>query len=477
MLSENENRLWKNLDDTVTELIASMDKKLTLNNYKANCKQRKIFVFFILSSCIVVLFGLIMSIKEIIEFGEAEPTYIALPIIGLLNAILFTCLFRPVNKAIRKYEKLKSELIEKEEEYRANVASGNYEFPVEDFYAQCVSNGVRDISSPFYVNKARLLADEILKQNNIPSVYFKLYDSDEKLKAYLETGEKKEQEAKAQKKKEKEIQSRIPHEADLTEDEEIAIVIQDEAAELTGRDKREYLLNEEKRIAEEIIFNNNHQRDSLLNLGGMISRSAVKEKTTDWSITGGIANGIAGPAAGLAVAAETMRKNAAIEERNKQNQAAANLLASQVISSAYDSTNSNAIWEEEIQKLDSELEKLPTKVVLSDYDESELWQAIKIVNYKVQKCDSKALQLIIEISNTLSISDAPKGVRFATDGALIGHVYAGDLLVDTVNIPLPLYGIECEQKETVTAYCGKYSKNRKAYTVEFQSNHLWVMEI
>lgn len=52
------------------------------------------------------------------------------------------------------------------------------------------------------------------------------------------------------------------------------------------------------------------------NLGDLFLSGAGQEREHDWSIQGGLASGIAGPVAGLAVAADTMVKNQQIRERN-----------------------------------------------------------------------------------------------------------------------------------------------------------------
>ena len=53
-------------------------------------------------------------------------------------------------------------------------------------------------------------------------------------------------------------------------------------------------------------------------LGDLMLSGVGQEKETDWAIAGGLASGIAGPAAGLAVAANTVVKNQEIRERNEE---------------------------------------------------------------------------------------------------------------------------------------------------------------
>lgn len=61
------------------------------------------------------------------------------------------------------------------------------------------------------------------------------------------------------------------------------------------------------------------ERAKTLRAGAQAIMSASQQKEHDWAIHGGIASGIAGPAAGLAAAADIQAKNAQIRAQNEAN--------------------------------------------------------------------------------------------------------------------------------------------------------------
>ena len=397
---------------------------------------------------------------------------------GLIAGIITYKILKARNESkIRKKEmaKLSAEQAERET-FLKTVREGTFIFPHSDFYNRCSSEKCVTMSSAFSKEKAKLIADNILEKNGVPAEYYHLYDSEEKLQLYIKTAKQEKAEREAQRKKEAERIASIPHDADLTDEEREAIAIQDKAVTLNGKSKREYMLSSSNQKLLERINNIEEVRDSAIKLGIVIRQSAAKEKTTDWSIAGGIAEGLAGPAAGLAVAADVMRKNAEIEERNRQNQAAVDRMADNFTTSTLESLPDIAPLRRKSRNLEYEMKKLSEKVVLSDIDQSSIQNALKITDYSVSQCKSNALELTLEISNSLSVDNVPENVQLTTDGSFTGTIYAGDLLVGTVNIPLPVFGVGCGSKETVKAFCGKYSKNGKNYTVDFKPNNLWVME-
>lgn len=77
--------------------------------------------------------------------------------------------------------------------------------------------------------------------------------------------------------------------------------------------------------------------DDMMSLGMAVSSSVYQEKEMDWAIHGGIANGIAGPIAGVSTAVNVMQENANIRERNKERRAWANNQMKSYISMAGES--------------------------------------------------------------------------------------------------------------------------------------------
>ena len=357
------------------------------------------------------------------------------------------------------------------------IADGKFEFPVQEFYDACNSSNCTDIESSFCLEKARLIADGLLEQNDVPPEYNYLYNSNEKIAEYMASGKKQKIEKEEEERKEQERIAKIPHAAKLNREEKETILVQNKVAELFGRDKRELMLQNAISVIEKKIKEINDAQNEALKIGAILSQSATREKTTDWAIAGGIASGIAGPAAGLAVAANTMQKNAEIEARNQQNQAAANKLASSVMSSLYASAGNTSSLSAQKNELVKELKKLPQKVVMRDTEQSKIIQSMKVVDYNIEETNSNALMISVQLKNDLIIKDVPADVCLTIDGSLKGEIYAGEMFVDAVTIPLPLFGVGCGQQEIAQALCAKYSKNGEPYTLKIQPNKLWVMEI
>ncbi|MBR5515264.1 MAG: hypothetical protein IKU52_03570 [Clostridia bacterium] len=97
------------------------------------------------------------------------------------------------------------------------------------------------------------------------------------------------------------------------EDEGLAYK-QKSLAEVRGLEKFSRMHTEE-------VANYKQGVEAIRTLGVMMENSVVQEKEKDWAIWGGIADGLAGPIAGVGVALETMKENEAIRARNEANKA------------------------------------------------------------------------------------------------------------------------------------------------------------
>ena len=59
---------------------------------------------------------------------------------------------------------------------------------------------------------------------------------------------------------------------------------------------------------------------------------------------------------------------------------------------------------------------------------------------------------------------------------LTADVFANNIRVGSVYIPLPLYGIECGKEEKVIGYCTHYMEEEYNYSLEICKSNLWAME-
>jgi len=87
---------------------------------------------------------------------------------------------------------------------------------------------------------------------------------------------------------------------------------QKQIAQARGLDKYYIMHNDEVDAYEKGV-------QAMRQLGFLMEQSVVQEKEKDWAIHGGIANGLAGPIAGVAIALNTMKDNEEIRARNAEN--------------------------------------------------------------------------------------------------------------------------------------------------------------
>ena len=72
-------------------------------------------------------------------------------------------------------------------------------------------------------------------------------------------------------------------------------------------------------------------------------------------------------------------------------------------------------------------------------------------------------------------ADVPSNVHVAVDGTLLGKIFFEDTYLETVVIPLPLFGVS--DRESVTMYTDYYVEVDGSYSVEITPNKLWIVEV
>ena len=204
---------------------------------------------------------------------------------------------------------------------------------------------------------------------------------------------------------------------------------------------------------------------STLRNGASALIHASQQKEIDWATHGGIASGIAGPAAGLAVAADIQAKNAQIRAQNEANRQA----FAPIVLTSYDGA---AKHDKRAQQLLEEIEETKTKLVSDD----DAWTCLKHLSFS---------DTMVEVSETgtCTVTTTAKqktpmiifgDVKAVIDGTVIAKIYDGDALVGLAKLVLPKYGVKDSTKlKGMCLYCGKPGKE---YTVDFTSTNLWAME-
>ena len=349
-------------------------------------------------------------------------------------------------------------------------------FEQTEFYDICKENGVENLENAFYLKKANQILETILEECGIP---------EEKRSYYIGgmtdywTGleQKFEQEAQLEKKIADE-KRRIPVCADLSDEIKIKKINNDKATTLYGAEKREFLLgvqaDELYKAWEELLA----QRNALGDLNKAILSSAHTEKELDWAILGGIAEGLAGPGAGVATAINAMNVNSEIAARNEINRTAA---INQSIHLLDIKDNVQNKCDEIKGKYDAIKEKQnesKKKVILDDISVEQLEKEITIKAENVKWKNEMYLGLELTITNSY-IPPVPENVKMCVDGCLTISLTEDDIEVCTEDVPLPALGIQCNGgKENIEVIFSKFLPGEDhEYSFTVKPKNLWVMEI
>lgn len=247
----------------------------------------------------------------------------------LIGAVIGLIISIKVESVARFYRKDEKEAERKKKSTLQQYKDDTWEFPVADFYDYCTKNGIQHLNNSFFVEKAKLLALTILKEEEIPvpEEYHRRYLDAKRLKEYFQKGKEQVEEEIAIEKHNEEIWNSTPHKATPNTAQAYQLELAQKVASQLGTDKRHLMLRYSIAKLDDEIRLKKEGQEAIRQVGFLISSSAAQQKKSDWAILGGIAEGIAGPAAGVAVAMDAIQKNAEIEKWNQQNRAAVNRVA------------------------------------------------------------------------------------------------------------------------------------------------------
>lgn len=394
---------------------------------------------------------------------------------------LFIWLFK---KAKREYE---NALAQEQRQKAANearrkliemVSKGTWEFPVKALYEQCSAQGIVDSDTAFSRKKIENAAKKIMLEEGIP---------EEIQGVYLQNAVKYfdvENARVISRMKEEDVSWKTSlHTAKPSDEEQEMLRSANLAQTLYGTQKREALLKAALEEAQLKLA----QYD-----GSGFTPHLQREK--DWAIHGGIAEGIAGPAAGVATALNVMKENEKIREQNSQ------MLTAAAMINIHRSQKAER-YKNEVSRLSDELRKLPEKVVFDDITIPELFSAFTLSLKEISRVsehDEGCMKVRLTLRQEKSLHlDIPDGVKIVLDGAVSGKVYTtkeqtvsqcpGGVEVGEFIAPLEIYGIpylnSLAEGETGTTYeltalCSHFYGDIGAnYTCRLnRSQNLWLME-
>lgn len=411
------------------------------------------------------------------------PFYALIAVVGCI--ILLVVLVILSNRDAKKEQEEKKEAQERRDEKLnqelQELKDGKWPFPVEKFYRLCRESRITALDNDFSLNKATLIAKEIIEDTFFEKILeagcdIELEDYGEYLKkesveAFFKKGEAYAKEADARALQQK----KIPRNANPNEPEKTFLERASELSKLSGRDKRKKMLSHLSADCNKKICDLLEGEEALRKLGMIYAGQQQKESS--WAITGGIAEGIAGPAAGIMAASDTMERNRKIREHNEMMRQ-----ASMDIMRGIPSIAGNRFQlQEEITKIGKQLDETTNKVVFSQPDAAEIWQNIKVAEATVQKNPSGVLEVSLPVTiQEPFVLDVPEGVGMVVDGTIKGEVWFEDKLVGEVLFPLPIYGIPSNMSAEVTldGMCGRSVEFDGEYTVKIaDTQNLWIMEV
>lgn len=410
----------------------------------------------------------------ILSFSMFEDTMVGGALMFFLGVSSVFAGFASLGNAaeISKTNKEKKEINKK-------IIKGKWEFPCEEFYNKCKAAGITSFDDEFSIKKAQKFIIEILSENNVDEKNYHLFTEPKKMKELYNNGPKyKEKRIKIeQEKKNKEIlKQKEIKEVNPSGENAKLIKYYAELATLKGTKKREKMLSfatEEKREKYNQVC---EQKKSIDKYSDYLYNKA-EHNSSNWAIAGGIAEGLAGPAAGVAAAMDAMAKEPQIQEDNR-------ILKESALELKYTSKTqlSKMVDEAEIKYKEAlaEEKNAKNKIVLSKPDGKEISKYVCVEKSDFERMDDGILKISAKVVLKESIKlNVPKGTKMVVDGVVLGKVFYEGKFVDDVKLVLPTYGITNALKQNVfaTGYCTKSAEYKGNYTLEITDmTNLWVME-
>lgn len=464
-------------DEKVATALTALSK-----NKKAD-SMSSVFILLMVGGVIGLLLGALSESAPLFVLG------IAAIVIGFVGGILFLVIF------CFRFSSTNTKL-----------ANGEWPFPAEEFCKDCKRHHVTAITDEYSLCKATVIAEQLCEKYDIPPRYQAIYVAEDVLKGYFTKDPTVIKERLAQSAKKLAItpgsetldsqtdrkeegslrpfQSRISPSGGFPDKEQQKSL--KKAADIlkkTGREKRIYMICEEIHEITEKRRAIYSAPDTLRKTAQAIRLSAYQEQKIDWAVAGGIAEGIAGPGAGVSAAIDAMKKNEQIEARNAANQKQVNELALEFEKLIPQAEKNKKEYERYQAKEDSERldllksyrEEAPFKAVLTSATSEMLENALLIKSVKATKGDNFVTTVELEVANTYS-PRAPKGVRMVVDGTLVADVYCGERVMETVSFPLPILGIEYGDRAILKGYFIEPVVISSAKDLKIKNSSLWIME-
>lgn len=411
-----------------------------------------------------------------------------------------------------KYKEAEKKRNEKILEVRQQLQTGKWPFPTpfpaEDFYRRCKENNIFLLDNEFSCVKATKLAESIVykalldlenvidsdahrslessltreerefynrpsfpaKLSNVDSSEFSSLIRKECLEKYLAEGKVL---AEAADKKEL-AKQKIPRNASPNLEEQAFIRRAAEISNLVGNQKRVKMLSYLIQELDAQITKLREAEKATKELAWLYLQQQKKEKS--WGTVGGLAEGIAGPAAGLAAALQVMENNREIQQYNAAMRDLSRDTLNGMVSISNDQIKLGELYSEALKRC----REAKDKITISEPNADEIRNHIKVGKYQIKKEENGVLHIALPVRIKPPFAlDVPQNVNTVIDGTLTAEVRCERRSVGFVNFPLPLYGIPTNMTEEVILD-GMLDRSMEfdgKYTLKMSDSHnLWIME-
>lgn len=197
-------------------------------------------------------------------------------------------------------------------------------------------------------------------------------------------------------------------------------------------------------------------------LGIMVQQSVYQEKESDWAVLGGIADGMAGPAAGIVTAANAIQDNARVKAENAARRAwgVEQNAFYQDLASQAEQKSPIALSMEELQR---------KYAAILSWAPSTLFSLVSLSDTKVE-VDAQTGAV------TVSTSWSQKDKSICIDGSFRAKIYTSDgKCAGCAYLILPKVGT-AGFKGRLSGICA-YPKPSDSYTVKVEPANLWELTL
>lgn len=310
------------------------------------------------------------------------------------------------------------------------------------FYKECKAKGIEELSSAANRQKAELIAQKLGCKG------YKNFEQ------YFEESKK----LCSEKDKQDRIEEQNAKLASLRKTEEEEYKMLTKYSALEGRNKRVAILKDKQAYY--------YKQANILRKGMELVIDDSQQKEIDWATRGGIASGIAGGAAGLAVAMDAQAKNAQIRAQNEANLKALLPLESKVLGSARE-------YEDSAKKIQPLIDEAKIKLVTDTPKDKVLDRLdIKLKDVSISQTGAFTVQASVKLRNNFVIFD---NIHAVVDGTICADLYQEGNKVGSALLVLPTFGVD-KQETTIKGICLDGAIQGVPYEVKFTPYLLWEME-